>query len=213
MVANLNYHIKLDKASLQGLEKVLQEKINQTIENVARNCRPRLQELVEGAIYQSEEAQEVIGPTQLHGELGPVNPAPVLRQVAQTVARSMQIEVRQAQGALQASLTVKIFREDLSEIERILDQAGFYSENTGTLIDWLRWLLTEGTDILIESWHFVPGLQPSRTGLGKMQSGESWHVPALFAGVRGNNFITRALDGIAPRVVDILEEELERNFR
>lgn len=77
----------------------------------------------------------------------------------------------------------------------------YISAPSAETIPWLRWILLEGSTILIDNYRVQRNLSTSqrrvsRTGQAVMQRllGTNYHVPVELAGTQDSNFITRELD-------------------
>lgn len=78
-------------------------------------------------------------------------------------------------------------------------------------IPWLEWLLTKGTEIVVDDYHvkYVEGI--GRSGLAEMRDGEFFRVDPQHSGKIGNNFITRAIEGAKPEISRILSDSIKKN--
>lgn len=95
--------------------------------------------------------------------------------------------------------------------------ASFISEN-GHEIAWLNWLLERGTDVIIDDYYVMYGTKSasSRTDDAIMvpsgDSGRNFRIKQYYAGVQGNNWITRAgldaLGDIAAAMQEAVRREL-----
>jgi len=82
-------------------------------------------------------------------------------------------------------------------------------------IDWLRWLLHEGSGAIIRDYTFSSGFhRRSRTGLGIMvETGGSWQMPPEFAGTASDNFVLRALETIDQEIDNIVRQEITKGIK
>lgn len=68
-------------------------------------------------------------------------------------------------------------------------------------IDWLEWLLTRGTEIVIAGFEVKYGrLDNSRSQLALMIEGDSFRVDPEFAGTIEDNFVTRTIESVIPQI-------------
>jgi hypothetical protein len=82
-------------------------------------------------------------------------------------------------------------------------------------LPWLEWLLLYGGKIIVRDYRVKMGSNNrSRTGMAVMveSSGSNWRVPTEFAGTSNNNWVTRAINKIDNKILDILETELEKSL-
>lgn len=86
---------------------------------------------------------------------------------------------------------------------------------SGAVLPWLEWLLLYGGKIIVKNYSVKFGPNPrSRTGMAVMveTDGKNWRVPPEFAGTLNNNWVTRALDTIDDKVLDIIQAEIEKHI-
>ena len=87
-----------------------------------------------------------------------------------------------------------------------------------THIPWLEWLLTKGTEIMVQThsiYHPSTPTSRSRTltnTLMKRTKGQGWGVPEEFSGTYDNNFATRAVQMAMPDIGDMVQAETQRRF-
>jgi hypothetical protein len=62
----------------------------------------------------------------------------------------------------------------------------------GIKLEWLRWLLEEGSKPIIIGYDYIPSSGRGRSNAGTMKPGVAWRIQPAFAGTLENNFITRA---------------------
>jgi hypothetical protein len=110
--------------------------------------------------------------------------------------------------------TIGIIQSDYSDVLSSPDASFSYaSAFTSGTIEWLRWLLLEGTNVLVTSYDFVPSNE-GRTGMGTMvyKKSGSWTVPPEFAGTASDNFVLRALADIDKNFDVIIRQETTRGL-
>lgn len=84
----------------------------------------------------------------------------------------------------------------------------------GGQVNWLQWLLTKGTTVVIDGFSVEYGpFENSRSGAALMVEGGAFRVDPEFAGVEGDNFITRAINQSLNELRTILRDELQRSLR
>ena len=91
---------------------------------------------------------------------------------------------------------------------------GIYNSNEHQ-ITWLNWLMTRGTQVVVEDFEVVSTDYDdrSRSGGGLMlPTGGVFRVGPEFAGTPGDNFITRAIIANDRNIRGIIQEEFRRLF-
>ena len=85
-------------------------------------------------------------------------------------------------------------------------------------VSWLNWLLEKGTQVVIgDFWVFPDPKGISRAGsvMQKVSKNhpEGFRVDPGFAGTEQNNFVTRALQPIIPKIRDIVFQKIQEGLR
>jgi hypothetical protein len=94
--------------------------------------------------------------------------------------------------------------------------ASFQSEN-GYDVAWLTWMLERGTDVIIDDYYVkYAGSPASRTQDAIMvpsgNSGKNFRVKKYYAGVYGNNWITRAAMDALTRINQIMSDAVKKEL-
>lgn len=113
---------------------------------------------------------------------------------------------------IKSKFSIKMIRANFKDVLGTTN-AEVVDYNTGSIVPWLRWLLLDGTSILVDNYEVVLGPNyRSRTGLAIMRKGDnkSWSMPSEFAGTIDNNWITRAIKQSAPQIDRLLKRALEQ---
>ena len=106
---------------------------------------------------------------------------------------------------------LKITVDPLGSITDI--PSGSYDSN-GHSIEWMDWLLTRGSQIVVggfESVFALSSAEESRSGLGFMiKTGGDFRVDPQFAGTQDNNFLTEIVNGSRVLIENIIKEEINK---
>ena len=114
-----------------------------------------------------------------------------------------------AGSKIKSSFSIEMIKADFSDILGS-DAAYVYDRVRGYSLQWLEWLLLDGSKTLVPSYNVSVGPNPrSRTGFAIMRlSSAGWNVPSEFAGTQSDNWITRAIDDADNDIKSILESSL-----
>lgn len=109
------------------------------------------------------------------------------------IAESVEVKIVGGGTNQGDSLIVSLAPLDISPLLSI-DEAVYYSNRVKS-VKWLEWLLTKGTQIVIDGWSIVQVDNDirSRTGSALMKQGGWFRVEGGFDGIIDDNFITRAV--------------------
>jgi hypothetical protein len=165
---------------------------------------PHLEQVLPGEIKKriksSDVIQELMNGT-LRYDLGITKDEAVMisEKIPDVISKLLQVRV-----AIEGDTTVFLIVEMVkSGYEDLLDisEASFlqtYTQSTPKQIDWLKWLLTEGNNIIISDFRvkYTPDNVKSRSGGAIMIQKGSFRIPPQFSGTEDDNFITRSLEGI-----------------
>jgi len=117
-------------------------------------------------------------------------------------------------GKTLGSLVIQIDPATVSAAVETSSMGSYFSN--GHQITWLDWLMTKGTQVIIEGFELVQTVDyddRSRSGGGFMlPTGGVFRVAPEFAGTEGDNFITRAIIANGPNIRKIIQEEFRRLF-
>ena len=118
-------------------------------------------------------------------------------------------------GKTLGNLVIQIDPATISAVVQTSTTNGIYNSN-GHQITWLDWLMTKGTQVVVEDFEVVSTVDyddRSRSGGGLMlPTGGVFRVDPEFAGTPGDNFITRAIIANGPNIRRIIQEEFRRLF-
>ncbi len=137
-----------------------------------------------------------------------------LNKVLETIANTVEvfIDVKSVKAS-KIKITIRAIPENFNDV-LALTEAEYVSRPSGSTIPWLRWLLFEGSAVLVDDYVVNRNLtgreaQRSRThiALMKKQPGATFRMQPAAAGNPTNNFISRALirgkiDLIVARIVE-----------
>ncbi len=100
--------------------------------------------------------------------------------------------------------------EEDENVQAAIRHAAYISDKSGELIDWLRWLLFSGDEIINSSYKVSVKDGFGRSQLGIMMKGSnfSFKVRSEFSGVQGDNFVTRAIFRNSDSIINIIKKYL-----
>ena len=144
-----------------------------------------------------------------------------LDAIIDTIIENIQVKyvpIRPNYPTLTGGIDVGVL---LSSFEDVLSlDSGYMYITTGKgesfKIDWLRWMLTEGTAPLVLDWEFMntgPHTGSGRGNRGHMvPSSNSWSVPDYAAGTINDNWLTRALSDQADAYISEIGRIIANNI-
>lgn len=194
--------------------QALVDELKRPLRIAVPHIKSRLKELISISIHSSPEFQSLIG-GRLQAELGVPDVYSRLSDMLDIWLNT--INVIPSPPAIVGNHIeggIKIDAIDASFSDVLSLPSASYTTKEGETIPWLSWLMEAGHQFLVRGYKvsFEPqGLANSRTGLAVMTVApdNAWRVPKEYAGTIDNNFITRAVQNIEPRLADIIQQEIE----
>ena len=122
--------------------------------------------------------------------------------IIDAVLRSIHIEMIPFDNRLRGGLVIKIqpadFKNIFARIHPVVTEKG-------EPLDWIKWLLERGDDIVIAKYHVVPDSSGrSRSGDALMSQGGMFRVRPEYSGTLDDNAITRVFKGKEKQILNII---------
>ena len=135
--------------------------------------------------------------------------------IVNAVLSSINVFFKKSQrGKTLGTLVIQIDPATVSAAVETSSIGSYLSD--GYKITWLDWLMTRGTEVVVEGFEVVSTASyddRSRSGGGFMlQTGGAFRVAPEFAGTAGDNFVSRAIIANGPNIRRIIQEEFRRLF-
>lgn len=205
--------LQLEKGFAQRFEanviKELKKKFRRAGPSIAKRTEEAVQSLVTLRLSSSEVVNSLAG-GQLRAEFGLVDGELRISNIIEIWANALNVTYFPMVGKLGSIVIVM----DEAFVNDVINMpiASFVTEN-GSHLEWLRWLLLEGSAPIVGEYGFKSAPR-GRTGQGIMvkKTGKSWSVPAQFQGVENNNFVTEALEGIETEIQGIIRREFVKGI-
>ena len=193
--------------------KILTKKISSTNSEIKKRLVPAIIQAINNTnVYQG------LSGGMLRGEIGLVDIGKldtVINAWASNISVTYEkTNLRNSFG----SINIGIINSNYSDVLTLPEATYIYQNyrNRQIIIDWLRWLLLEGGNIIVSGYSFYNDVGEGRTGLGVMrEDGGSWKVPAEFVGTADDNFATRALlsKDFQAKLDDIVRQEITKGIK
>lgn len=190
------------KAISDKVNAALSKEINKSLVKTANKIQNQIQPLIRSALLSSPEIASLRGGV-LRAEFGLDNDPTIT--IVEAIVGSIQVTAtkltKDFKGGIQVTMQPTSYANLLS-----LSDAQQPLENGGSL-PWLSWLLTLGDAIIIADFGVEFGTFPqSRTGEARMtKTQRPYKVNSAFSGTVDNNFITRAVQEVSPRIRKIIQ--------
>jgi hypothetical protein len=205
MMANLSIKNILESTSAiakkinQGLANIFNKRLSTQSNTILREIRP----LVSSALMSSKEIQS-LSSGRLRVDFGLTSDPS--GAIVNAVVASLDIDIQKATGTaagIKGGLLITMQPIDynnlfsLSVAEQITEK--------GVSLPWLQWLLTLGQQIIVGDYGVRYKAGTGRSGGGSMSIDyRPFKVDSEYAGTVDDNFITRAIDTVAPQIKSII---------
>lgn len=179
----------------KDINRALADHVNQIVIKGRGKLLSRVKPLVANWILEQPEVESLLDgksgslAAQVgipHGQNEAVVEYLVSAMVSATNIKIQPFDVKLTRGRLDLNFQP-------SDFGNLLD-AGIFEVVTkkGIKLEWLRWLLEEGSKPIIIGYEYTPSSGKGRSNAGTMKAGSAWRIEPSFAGTPDNNFITRA---------------------
>lgn len=212
-VANFDLEINqsdFDYFLLREIRSVLEKTINRNINKVKLD----IQRAVYDRLLKSNFYKQFTS-GQMYYEIGNRRAAVDLKAIFKIISDNLLVSLPigfVGNGQLAINIELGILESSYNDIltSSFASYTSINSQGKRTLIEWMKWLLVGGSGPLIINYEFytAPNVaQWSRTGQSIMiKSKNNWGLRSVWAGVQGDNVLTRELQGIELtffRIVDL----------
>lgn len=187
------------------IESEIKKKILKSIDKITESIEIAIQELVRVKLSQSPTVQELAG-GRLRAELGLVDGGARISNIINTWAESIEVTYVRKLSTF-GGILISMKSHDYSNVLS-MPEAEFVTEK-GVVLEWLRWLLLEGSKRIVSN-HFFKRSPRGRVGGGIMieRQASSWSIPKKHAGTSADNFATKALEDIQDDIDIIVRREI-----
>ena len=190
------------------------KRVDEAITKSYNGIRSRVSSLVRDAVLKSPTTLSLLS-GQLKADFGLTTELAnvAVSSLVVLVGDNVQVDfVKKKKTGLNFSILIALDAIDKIDIKAVVGGSyESYGENGVSVINWLEWLLTKGTQVIIPGFSVEYVNSPnSRSGLAVMQEGGAFRVAPEHAGILTDNFITRAIIGVSPQIATIIKEELKK---
>ena len=194
------------------IRQALLKDINKTLTRARNSSLVPIRNLITKAILRQPEVLS-LDSGELAGEFGLKDGLSKIENIILEWTRTLSLrteKIKIVNNQLVGGLTLHAIRSDYQDVLSHRDAT--IQTIKGQNLPWLEWLLLFGDKAIIRNYKVLFKKGRSRSGLAVMvkSQGESWGVDSDYSGVAGNNFVTRAMEGIEDELVVILEKNFER---
>jgi hypothetical protein len=207
----MRFTVEMDMNAARGMEAdILRElasymltTLNATIPFITTKISREVEQAIE-----SSSTVAAINGGELEDLLCITNPASTLRGIIDTVLASLRIDrspVITSVSGIKGGYTINLLDDSYTDVLSAGNVS--YITQNGFPVPWLEWLLLRGTTPLRYKARL---LKTNRGGVILIGDDDDLAIPVGYAGTSGDNFLTRALLPLEPKIGQIIEEEVSR---
>ena len=211
--------VKVSLKILESNKKIQDEilrlivgKVNKASASCIKELSKELMQEMRGWLQDSPVILSLLGSGTLNAEVGlPTSQGDTAAaSIIDAVVGSVEVEFKPFSKKMVGGLIVGIQPEDFRNILGL--GSATITTAKGQKLDWLEWLLTAGSKIIVKDYELTYGNygKRSRSGMGaimvRKEGSGYWKMPAQYAGTPENNFITRAFEGKDSIVSSIIQK-------
>lgn len=195
--------LESNNAIVKKIHKALVKLFNRRFSRRSNTILSEIRPLVASALMSSDEIKS-LSSGALRIDFGLTSDPS--GAIVNAIVDSLDIDIKKATGTaagIKGGLLITMQPIDynnlfsLSVAEQITEK--------GVSLPWLQWLLTFGQQIIVANFGVEYGAGKGRSGGGYMSVYERpFKVSSQHAGTVDDNFITRAIDSVAPQIKSIL---------
>lgn len=214
-----------DMVFYEAAKKEFITKITKTLPDISNSIKPSISRLIGSAMSSSSTVRSLLSGKLkddfgLSGDLA----SKAIINIIEYISKNITIEIKQStkSGGIM-SLIIHLPIGNVQDLVNI-DGGSYVSSGNGKFskggpVDWMEWLLTKGTQVVIgDFWLYPYAKGNTRSGgssvmLKLVNQGEPFRVDPNYAGTETDNFITRAIEPHAKEIMNIAADAVSRRFR
>lgn len=207
----MNISLKILETQEQITKEILRNLLPQVtdyMDNSINIIKKELPEIIKLSILKSPEYDSILSGS-LKYEFGIIDSSSKLNGLIEIWTKNIVTTYNKPSisgSQIKSKFSIQMIKADYSDVLGT-DYATMVDTERGYSLPWLKWLLLDGNQIIIDNSSIVFGSNNfSRTGYAIMAPGGSWRVPSFFSGTVDDNWITRSIVGASSEINDLLNK-------
>lgn len=206
-----------EKEILDALKQDFVTKANKKMPVVMDKIRAKVVDLLEEVLVDSPTVTSLLsGKLRDDFGLSAENAVSAVTQIIDGVTKNVELKLSRSTNSL-AHIVLSIKPIDANFYKSI--SSGSRISKSGKPVDWLEWLLTRGTQVIIGDYYtFNQAKGKTRSGgktvmkkIGR-KAKPPFRVDPAHAGTLEDNFITRAIESKSKEITEILSKEVSNEL-
>ena len=188
--------------------KVAKDGYPKKIDKVASELHDKLIGIMRAAVLSSNEFNSLMG-GKLRADFGlDDNIVSILPEILIDLFEIYyeDAEVSDPKNIFAIRFIVRARDEDDPYVQSAYHRAHYVSKKSGEIIQWLKWLLFAGGDVINETYKVKLVDGKGRSGMAIMITGDnfSFRVDGEFSGTARSNMVSRAIDSVKDEMVSVI---------
>ena len=194
---------------VRDIGRAIEKHMTKSLSGIGPKIEKRARLLIHSALMNSPVVSSLES-GELKGELGVVNASSDLFQIFKSIADETKVTTSKPRFSSNGmNFTLRLTAVPI-DLDSVIAGLGSYTTKKGAEIPWFQWLTELGDAVIVRDYVAETGHpKVSRTGdkiMVKAKGG--WRVPPQFAGIKGDNFVTKATDEILPELENFIKKEI-----
>ena len=206
----LKYSIKIDENEFYlACNEELVKIVSDSISYIIRSTRKDYIEIIKNCLRNDpDQTYSALSGGLLRADLGLADGMSEAEAVISAVANSIEMRKAKSTRNTLGGINLVVLRKG---IESLLDLPMASYVSNGQEVEWLKWLLTSGDEIVVANYSVLYGsnFPTSRTGQAIMGKGKGFKIRGEHSGDINQNWITKALLLCAEKkIIEKMEKSL-----
>lgn len=202
----------------EAANKKIQKKISSILPNVSNSIKPKVSSIINNALGNSSTTQSLLNGKLkddfgLFGNVASLAIENIIKHISENIIVNIE-NSKKAGSILTVSITIPT-----GDMKAIINVPGASYPSKGGQVDWLEWLLTRGTQVVVgDFWLFPYAKGFTRSGGNSMMAEiksvarDPFRVDPGHAGTLDDNFITRALEPVSEEILQVAVNAIIRSL-
>jgi len=209
----------VDDKIVYAIQKNVMKRFQTIIPQIKSEIRPEISKIILTSLNQSNTVQSLLSGKLkddfgLFGNVVKVTLDNIIDKISEGIELNVEVSTK-SKSIVRTTLNILPY----ADFDKIISVAGGSFPSKGGNVDWLEWLLTRGTQVVIaDYWIFPYAKGRTRSGgnsIMKMiesKPRQPFRVDPNYAGTIEDNFITRAVQSARDDISKVLLEAVDRRF-
>ena len=209
----------IDNKIVAAVDRQVNEKIGRALPQISSKIKPEVSSIILRSLSESPTVQSLLS-GKLKDDFGLFGNVvdTTINNIISVISEGINVKLERSKTA-GSIVTTTLEILPYKDFDKIISVAGGSFPARGGNVDWLEWLLTRGTQVVIgDFWLFEHARGFTRSGGSSIMRRieniprEPFRVDSNFSGTIDDNFITRAIQSQSDELLRVLGSAVNRSF-